>query len=88
MDVDNGILEVDGAGQTALNALCPVHRGGLLPGGVEVPSLKQDFIVFTISRRWCFARDSATVKLPKADVLGFLEDHEEQLTRADTIAAK
>ena len=88
VDLDDGIMQVNGDGKMALTELCPIHRGSLVPGRLEVPSLKENFVVFTISRGWCFPKDSATVKLPRADVLAFLEDKEGSLTPADTIAGK
>src|SRR5205807_8230228 len=45
VDVDGGILQLDEAGLKAVNGLCPAQRGNLLPGGIEVPSLKEDFVV-------------------------------------------
>jgi hypothetical protein len=74
VDVDNGVMELSPSGQTAVHGLCRVYRGRLVPGELEVPSLKTDYVVFKIDQGSCLTGSTATVKLPRADVVAFLED--------------
>lgn len=82
VDVDGGIMQLNGKGQASVRLFCHSPRRRLVPGVVEVPSLEKDFVVFTIDKGWCFHDSSATLKLPRSDVLAFLEDFQGELDKS------
>jgi hypothetical protein len=73
VDRDRGTLVLTAKGSSALEHVCK-PKPLRLHGELDVPTLKADFVVFRIDKGACRATKRSPVRIPRADVIAFLED--------------
>jgi len=73
VDQDNGRLVLTARGLSALNGLCD-NNPPELHGTLDVPTLRHDFVLFRIDKGGCRAGRKTPVRVPRQEVLAFLED--------------
>jgi hypothetical protein len=73
VDQDGGRLLLAPSGVQALQRVCE-RSVGRLHGTLDVPTLRSDFVLFTLDEGECSAAEHTTVRVPRADVAAFVED--------------